>query len=260
MTPEQWQRARALFESAVEKPPAERLAFVAAACAADAPDTATIRDEVLALLAADAGAADAGDELACAAPELVARLGAEVNAEGRQSLIGTQVGPWKLVRELGHGGMGAVYLGERVEGDFHQRAAIKLVRPGWDAGDLQRRFRAERRILAGLEHPQIARLVDGGEMADGKPYLAMEYVDGQPFCAYCDERRLPIAERLRLFLSACAAVAHAHRNLVVHRDIKPSNILVSAGGELKLLDFGIARLLEPGAQVTGTGMQLFTPE
>jgi serine/threonine-protein kinase len=249
-----------LFESAVERPAAERVAFVDAACAADADDAPAIRDEVLALIAADAGAADAADVLACAAPELVARLGADADVEGRQSLIGVQVGPWKLVRELGHGGMGAVYLGERVDGDFHQRAAIKLVRPGWDAGDLQRRFRAERRILAGLEHPQIARLIDGGETADGKPYLAMEYVDGQPLCAYCDEGRLPIAERLRLFLLACAAVAHAHRNLVVHRDIKPSNILVSASGELKLLDFGIARLLEPGADVTGTGLRLFTPE
>jgi serine/threonine-protein kinase len=156
--------------------------------------------------------------------------------------------------------MGAVYLGDRVDGDFQQRAAIKLVRTGWDAGELQRRFRSERRILASLDHPHIARLIDGGETDDGKPYLAMEFVDGMPLCAHCDAQRLPLAARLRLFVSVCAAVAHAHRSLVVHRDLKPSNILVSADGEVKLLDFGIARLLEPGTHATGSALRMFTPE
>lgn len=260
MTPEQWQRARALFEAAIERPEADRHAFVEAACGAHEPADAAIRDEVLALLAADTTAPPGDDGLAHAAPDLIAQLDAETDADGRHALIGTRIGPWTLVRELGHGGMGAVYLAERSEGDFRQRAAIKLVRPGWDTGDLQRRFRSERRILAGLDHAGIARLIDGGETPDGKPYLVMEYIDGEPLCAHCDERHLPIAARLRLFLSVCAAVAHAHGNLVVHRDIKPSNILVGAAGEIKLLDFGIARLLEPGTHVTGSALRLFTPE
>ncbi|HEX7770656.1 MAG TPA: serine/threonine-protein kinase, partial [Dokdonella sp.] len=260
MTPAEWQRARALFEAAVERPQAERHAFVIDACAAGGSSVATIRDRVLAMLVADDAATRGDAGLAEVAPDLFAQFDDDPGVDDRQALIGTRVGPWKLVRQLGHGGMGAVYLAERVAEDFEQRAAIKLVRPGWDAGDMQRRFREERRILAGLDHPQIAHLIDGGETADGKPYLVMEYVDGQPLCVHCDARRLSIAERLQLFLAVCAGVAHAHRNLVVHRDIKPSNILVSATGEVKLLDFGIARLLEHGADATGTALRLFTPE
>lgn len=260
MTPAEWQRARALFEAAVERPEAERRAFVIDACAAEGPPAVKIRDNVLAMLMADDPATRGDNGLAQAAPDLIAQFDADAEDGERQVLVGMRIGPWKLERQLGHGGMGAVYLAERFAGDFEQRAAIKLVRPGWDAGDMQRRFREERRILAGLDHPHIARLIDGGETPDGKPYLVMEYVDGQPLCAYCDDRRLPIAERLQLFLSACAGVAHAHRNLIVHRDIKPSNILVSVTGEVKLLDFGIARLLEHGTDATGTALRLFTPE
>jgi serine/threonine-protein kinase len=251
----QWSRVRALFEAALERPSGERSAFVDAACADPA-----LRAEVLALLAADAGTIDAATEMAQAAPDLLAGIGAAADSEDRETFIGTRVGPWKLERELGRGGMGAVYLGQRVDGDFRQLAAIKLVRSSWEAGELQRRFRSERRILASLDHPNIARLVDGGETPDGKPYLAMEYVDGQPLCAHCDARRMAVADRLQLFLAVCAAVAHAHRSLVVHRDLKPSNVLVGADGEVKLLDFGIARLLETDAPLTGSAMRVFTPE
>ncbi len=260
MTPEQWQRVRALFEAAIEHPEAERAAWVEAACAgAEAPER-EIRAEVMAMLAADAASAGVADALAGEIPDLLGELEADAGAAERASLVGARVGPWQLVREIGRGGMGTVYFAERVQGGFEQHAAVKLVRAGWDAGDMQRRFRDERRILAGLEHAGIARLIDGGETPDGKPYLAMEYIDGQPLCAHCDARRLPVAERLRLFLSVCAAVAHAHRNLIVHRDIKPSNLLVTRDGEVKLLDFGIARLLDVDALATGTGLRLFTPE
>ncbi|MEO5625449.1 MAG: serine/threonine-protein kinase, partial [Dokdonella sp.] len=260
MTPEQWTLARALFEAALERPPADRAAFLDAAAAADPRCDAHVRDEVRAMLAADEATGDHATELAGAAPDLLAQLDAKSSADERGGFLGVRVGPWKLVRELGHGGMGAVYLGERVDGDFQQRAAIKLVRTGWDAGELQRRFRSERRILASLDHPNIARLIDGGETIDGKPYLAMEFVDGKPLCAYCDTKRLPLIERLRLFVSICAAVAHAHRSLIVHRDLKPSNILVNTDGEVKLLDFGIARLLEPGTHATSSALRMFTPE
>jgi len=255
MDPGQWNRVRALFETALERPPGERASFVVASCADD-----DLRQEVLSMLAADPGTMAGATELGNAAPDLLAGIGNDAAAGECALFVGTRVGPWKLERELGHGGMGAVYLGERVDGDFRQRAAIKLVRSSWEAGELQRRFRSERRILASLDHPNIARLVDGGETADGKPYLAMEYVDGDPLCAHCDARRLPVAERLRLFLAVCAAVAHAHRSLVVHRDLKPSNVLVGADGEVKLLDFGIARLLEADASMTGSAMRVFTPE
>lgn len=260
MTPEQWNLARTLFEAALERPPANRAAFLDAAGIADPRIDAHIRDEVRAMLAADESTADHKTELAGAAPDLLAQLDAKTSADERGAFVGVRVGPWKLVRELGYGGMGAVYLGERVDGDFEQRAAIKLVRTGWDVGELQRRFRSERRILASLDHPNIARLIDGGETIDGKPYIAMEFVDGKPLCAYCDARRLPLGERLRLFVSICAAVAHAHRSLIVHRDLKPSNILVNTDGEVKLLDFGIARLLEPGTHATSSALRMFTPE
>ncbi|MEO6687647.1 MAG: serine/threonine-protein kinase, partial [Dokdonella sp.] len=260
MTPEQWTLARALFEAALELPPAERAGLLDAASASDPRIDAHVRDEVRAMLAADEATAGHETELSGAAPDLLAQLDAQSSADERGAFVGVRVGPWQLVRELGHGGMGAVYLGERIDGDFEQRAAIKLVRTGWDAGELQRRFRSERRILASLDHPNIARLIDGGETIDGKPYLAMEFVDGKPLCAYCDAQRLPLTERLRLFVSICAAVAHAHRSLIVHRDLKPSNILVNTDGDVKLLDFGIARLLAPGTHATGSALRMFTPE
>jgi predicted Ser/Thr protein kinase len=260
MTPEQWNLARALFDAALERPRAARAAFIDAASATDSRIDAYVRDEVRAMLAADEATETQETGLACAAPDLLAQLDIETEADERGAFVGIRVGPWKLVRELGHGGMGAVYLGERVDGDFAQRAAIKLVRTGWDARELQRRFRSERRILASLDHPNIARLIDGGETVDGKPYLAMEFVDGKPLCAHCDAQRLRIAERLRLFIAICAAVAQAHRSLIVHRDLKPSNILVNTDGEVKLLDFGIARLLAPGTHATGSALRMFTPE
>jgi serine/threonine protein kinase/Flp pilus assembly protein TadD len=172
-----------------------------------------------------------------------------------------RIGPYRVLRELGHGGMGTVYLAARDDDQFQKTVAIKVVR-GLDSAEVVRHFRRERQILAGLEHPNVARLLDGGTTDDGLPYLVMQHVEGQPIDRFCDERRLTVRERLQLFQGVCAAVEHAHRNLVVHRDIKPANILVTAEGVPKLLDFGIAKLLNPeiaGQVPTGTGLSM-TPD
>jgi len=156
-----------------------------------------------------------------------------------------QIGPYKLVRALGHGGMGSVYLAERADEAFRQSVAIKVVRRGMEFEEVLRRFRNERQILANLNHPNIARLLDGGATEDGAPYFVMEYIEGEPIDEYCSSRNLPIAERLKLFLDVCAAVHYAHQNLIIHRDLKPNNIIVTNDGAPKLLDFGIAKILNP---------------
>jgi serine/threonine-protein kinase len=179
--------------------------------------------------------------------------------------IGTsRVGPYRLVRELGQGGMGVVHLAER-DDQFHQRVAVKIVRHGLDTPELLQRFLAERQILASLSHPNIARLLDGGVTDDGRPYLVLEYVEGEPIDVYCARLALPARDRVRLFLQVARAVHYAHRNLVVHRDLKPTNILVAADGQAKLLDFGIAKILDQSvvpleAPRTRTGLWVMTPE
>jgi tetratricopeptide (TPR) repeat protein len=174
------------------------------------------------------------------------------------------VGPWRLVEEIGRGGMGTVWRAGRADGAFEKDVAIKLVSRGLDTDAVLRRFQQERQILASLNHPHITALLDGGTTADGRPYFVMEYVDGQPISTYCSERSLPVRERLGLFCAACDAVEYAHRHRVLHRDLKPSNILVTADGVPKLLDFGIAKLLhaERGAAATVTvgPLQVLTPE
>ena len=159
-----------------------------------------------------------------------------------------RVGPWRLEAEIGRGGMGSVYLGRRDDGAFEQTVAIKLVRSELASEDLRRRFVSERRILAGLVHPNIAQLIDGGTTASGVPYLVLEHVAGEPIDRYCDRRALAVDERLRLFVVVCGAVAFAHQKLVLHRDLKPANVLVDETGRPKLLDFGIAKLLAPSAE------------
>ncbi len=215
---------------------------------------------------ADSGAEEGGESggflespaLAFAAPLLAGP------PRGSKRLDGTMVGPYRILHELARGGMGAVYLAERADGQFEQRVALKLIKRGMDSDEIHRRFLAERQILARLSHPHIARLLDGGVSDDGQPYFAMEYVEGIPLTAYCDERRLGIDERLRLFADVCQAVRHAHQNLVIHRDLKPSNILVTVDGEVKLLDFGIAKLVQqdsgPGTALTAVGIRAMTPE
>lgn len=172
-----------------------------------------------------------------------------------------RIGPYRLLGELGSGGMGTVFLAERVDGGFRQRVAIKLIRAGLGGADALSRFRRERQILAGLDHPNIARLLDGGETDDGLPYLVMDHVDGIAIDRHCDQRQLDVRERLRLFREVCAAVQFAHQRLVVHRDLKPGNILVDTEGRVKLLDFGVARLLDTGGEAADAATaHAFTPE
>jgi serine/threonine-protein kinase len=183
-------------------------------------------------------------------PPLVAAAALAQDArerQGSESFEGRHIGAYRLVRQIAAGGMARVFLAERADGQFEQEVALKLMRPGFDSELERARFRAERQILASLRHPNIARLLDGGVTDDGLPFLALEHVDGQAIDAYCDGRRLSVPERLGLFLDVCDATGYAHRNLIVHRDLKPSNIYVTSDGQVKLLDFGIAKLLEPGA-------------
>ena len=162
-----------------------------------------------------------------------------------QSMLGRHIGPYRIEREIGRGGMGTVYEARRDDGEFQHRVAIKLIRSGMDRDFVLSRFRNERQILAALDHPNIGRLLGGGTTQDGNPYFVMEYIEGQPLYRYADAQRLNISDRLRLFTQLCEAVQYAHDKLVIHRDIKPTNILVSVSGAPKLLDFGIAKLLNP---------------
>lgn len=173
----------------------------------------------------------------------------------------TRLGPWHLIEEIGRGGMGVVFLAERDDDQFHQRAAVKLLRTEADERGLAQRLLTERQILASLQHPNIASILDGGTSPEGQPYLVMEYVEGQPLIEYCKARGLDRERRLDLFLQVCDAVEHAHQRLVVHCDLKPSNVLVDTAGRIKLLDFGIAKVLEPGgSSLAGSETLLFTPD
>lgn len=247
-----WDRISEIFEHASGlRPGAERNAFLVTACAGDE----ALRSELATLLAAHdtPGALDRLGDLLPA--ELQAALPDEIAPD-------STLGPFRLRRRLGHGGMGVVYLAERSD-DFHQRVAIKVLRAGPDATDLLPRFLAERRILARLEHPNITRLLDGGITPAGAPYFAMEYVEGAPIDQYCDHHRLTIRQRLALFATLCDAMQYAHQHLVVHRDLKPSNILVTVDGVVKVLDFGIAKLLDTSdgrAAATVTGPRFMTPD
>jgi eukaryotic-like serine/threonine-protein kinase len=254
-----WQALRAAFEHAVTLAASEREAYVRERVVAGDLD-ALAQAELLAMLAADQTHPSHPSGLGTMAPDLLRDLDAEEMARERELMRGRRFGAWTLAEEIGRGGMGAVWRAERHTGDFRQQGALKLIRSGWDSLDLRRRFRAERRILAGLQHPHIAAMLDGGETDSGQPWLVMEYVQGQGLLEHCASLRLDVPARLKLFLSVCEAVAYAHRSLVVHRDLKPSNILVDGDGRVKLLDFGIAKLLEPGNDLTGTGQRLFTPE
>jgi eukaryotic-like serine/threonine-protein kinase len=259
LPPDRWQRADRIFDEALDLPPADRAAFVAGACS----DDVALRDAVLGLLAAaDEAERIIGESAEDFAPSLVPSL--RHAADVADALpAGTLIGPWRIISEIARGGMGAVYLAERADGEFEKRVALKLVKRGMDTDEILRRFHHERRILASLEHPNIARLYDAGAASDGRPYLVMELVDGLPITRWCDEQRCDIESRLDLFLTLCDAVQYAHGRLIVHRDIKPSNILVSADGAPRLLDFGIAKLLDdeaPADAQTRTGLRLATPE
>jgi len=251
MSPERRRRIEEVFEAILDEPRSEWEEALKVACGEDADLQAEVRRLLVAheraegLLERDPGFGSLGTGRSARPP-----------ADER-------IGRYRLVQEIGRGGMGTVYLAERADGHFRQRVALKVISSADE--DLQARVVAERQILASLQHPNIARLLDGGVTEDGRPYLVMEYVSGLPIDVYCDRMRLSLRERLKVFLTVLGAVEHAHRNLVVHRDLKPSNILVSPAGEVKLLDFGIAKLLNPNlgggdAPVTRVEDRALTPE
>jgi eukaryotic-like serine/threonine-protein kinase len=248
-----WQRLEELFLAALECDDAKRRSLLEGA----ARDDPALAAEVEAMLAAHADPHRLALE-----SHLLHDDEEDARALARQPGAGSELGPYRLVEEIGRGGMGVVYRAVRADGQYDQTVAVKLLRGGFVTPELVSRFRSERQILARLEHPAIARLLDGGVTADGLPYLVMEHVEGRPITAHCDAGRLTIDERLALFTVVCAAVNHAHRNLVVHRDLKPSNILVTADGAVKLLDFGIARLIDSAAVAgdTRTLQPVMTPE
>ncbi len=247
------ERLQELLAEALGRRPEKRTAYLDEACAGDAE----LRRELNELLELNDEAAAFFDqlsgEIAGAAPlEIESAVGAQI-----------RIGPYRTIAAIGRGGMGAVYRAERVDGEFDQEVALKLLHRDMDTPELRARFLAERQLLAGLEHPNIARLLDGGVTEEGRPYFVMELVEGRPITRYCVEERLSMNEILRLFLHVVDAVSYLHRNLVVHRDLKPSNIFVDRAGQVKLLDFGIAKLLAeaPGSEgLTRNGQQLMTPE
>ncbi len=254
MTDRRHEEIGELFHAALERPPRERSGFLSEACSDDG-----MRREVEALLAADESASSFIEDSASKTAE-------DLLKDYKSDLFsGRVIGQYRIKRKISHGGMGAVYLAGLASGATEERVAIKLIKPGMGTEEVVRRFRAERQTLADLDHPNIAKLVDGGATDEGLPYLVMEYVEGRPIDSYCDEMGLGVTERMELFRSVCAAVNYAHQNLIVHRDLKPSNILVTGDGTPKLLDFGIAKLLNPGnrmltTELTRTAMRLMTPE
>src|SRR5262245_59374056 len=239
MNPDLWARVKRITADVLERPDAERAEALARACAGDE----ALRREVESLLAADARAGDFIQDPAMAGSG--ARAVAAVLHRATGVAAGRTIGPYRVVRELGSGGMGVVYLADRADAAFEKQVALKVVRGAFATESLARLVE-ERRILATLEHPNIARLLDGGSTEDGVPYIVMEYVDGVPLDAYCETRPLTVPQRLSLFNEVCSAVQYAHQRLVIHRDLKAHNILVAADGTPKLLDFGVARLLDPG--------------
>ena len=254
MQPELWEQVKTLFAAALEREPAERERFLAQAC-----EDVSVREEVASLLQAH------DESSAFIAQPAVEQAGLVAQREP-QPWIGRRLGAWRITGEIGHGGMSRVYKAVRDDAQYEKEAAVKVLRPGLDSDSLLQRFKIERQILARLSHPNIAHLLDGGATEEGAPYLVMEYIDGQPIDAYCDAHRLNIEQRLDLFRTLCAAVQYVHQHLMVHGDLKGGNVLVTNDGVVKLLDFGIAKLLNPSlgagtdAHAPATGFVALTPE
>ena len=252
MNPERFRRLEALYEAAAALDPAARARFIDEQSAGD---DELRRNLLTAFRDGTSGLTDVVGQAAASA------------AASDETWAGRRFGPYRVVRVLGRGGMGAVFLAVRDDAQFHKEVAIKTLKFDLESDSAIARFRHERQILAHLEHPNIARVLDGGTTEQGTPYLVMEYIAGVPITEWCDERKASIEDRLRLFRLVCDAVQYVHQHLVVHRDIKPANILVTADGVPKLLDFGIAKLLDANAPsavdviaATATGALLMTPD
>jgi tetratricopeptide (TPR) repeat protein/tRNA A-37 threonylcarbamoyl transferase component Bud32 len=253
LTPERWLRISTLFDQLVELDPQQQDTVLNEV----ARDDADVSRELRAMLAVGV---EADRIIDVAAGEINDAINDLAIDSSRDQVFPSLAGPWRLTREIARGGMGVVFLGERADAQFEQRVAVKLIKRGLDTDEIVARFLRERQILARMQHPNIAGLVDGGATEDGRPYFAMEYVDGVPISSYCDTRSLLVEARLRLFITACRAVSFAHRNLIVHRDLKPTNILITGEGAVKLLDFGIAKLLSVGDEsLTQTEARVLTP-
>lgn len=260
LTPAEWSRIEAILDEVFDLEPDARREAIERACGGDT----TLRAHVERMIAADT---EAGEFLETPAVAYAAAVMSAGSPERHEEATGDRIGPYSLIREIGHGGMGRVFLARRADGQFEQLVALKIVRDVALGDEMHGRFLRERQILARLQHPNIARLLDGGVTNDGRPYFAMEYVDGEPITTYCDTRALDVRARLGLFCAVCDAVQYAHQNLVVHRDLKPSNTLVTADGQVKLLDFGIAKVLHDeqdadaaDATLTRLGLGPMTPE
>ena len=251
--PERWREVQRLFHQTLEQAPERRAEFLA-----EAADSEVLRREVEGLLAA-------ADLAETRISGVIARTLEQAARSRPDAASGERIGPYRILREIGHGGMGTVYLAERADEHYRQQVAVKVARSGLAGRDFLLRLRQERQILAHLEHPNIARLLDGGNTEDEAPYLVMEHIEGEPVDRYCEQAGLSIAARLRLFDQVCSAVQAAHRHLVIHRDLKPNNILITEEGTPKLLDFGIAKLLDPSRLseppvATALGVRILTPE
>jgi serine/threonine protein kinase len=246
MDPGRWEQLKRLFASALEREPHERSAFMEEVCSGDQD----LRAELESLIA----------NYENTAPQ---SPGSTIEAFP-DAMIGRRLGAYQIIRRHRHGGMATIYLAARADDQYHKCVAVKILNQIISSGEMLRRFRNERQTLAALDHQHIVKLIDAGVTDDGMPYLAMDYVEGLPIDEYCDAHRLSLRERLQLFRTVCQAVHYAHHNLVLHRDLKPGNILVTAEGTPKLLDFGIAKLLNPAfaAQtvITQTNMRPMTPE
>jgi len=257
MQQHEWEKVKEVFAAALDLPAAERPSFLTESCGADT----ALREEVDSLLAAH-------EEPKNVLEQHTYDLASQLHPDGNKYL-GRRFGAYSILREIGRGGMGSVFLAARADGEFEQQVALKIIRQSFADRELERHFRRERQILASLNHPHIAKLIDGGVSETGELFLVMEFIEGEPLIAFAEEHQLTIEDRLRLFLRICHAVSFAHQNLVIHRDLKPSNILVTQDGTPKLLDFGLAKLSEESAgpslvsqkntDQTQTDFRAFTP-
>lgn len=270
MDAKRWQQIEDIFQTALDLPDDERDEYVRRECGDDLELLAEVK-KLVARYETDESFLESPvwTDSAMFQPSLKQEIASSLDKiaapEKAESFVGQQIGVYRLTEELGRGGMGMVFLAERADGEFKQKVAVKLIKRGMDSDFIIRRFRHERQILAALNHPNIARLLDGGTTADDLPYFVMEYVEGKSFFKFCAAKKFDLRRKIELFLQVCSAIAYAHKRKIIHRDIKPTNILVTDEGTPKLLDFGIAKILDPdliheSISPTATQMRLMTPE